>query len=780
VPKESTSQPNERSADQLLRGSSIASEREPQSERLQRRIDEVTALNDMARAITSMLDPDEILHFIMGEAQELFEAEAASIALIDDDGETLTFRVAVGAGADGVIGQQIQIGQGVAGWVAQTGEPTRVDDTSLDNRFMVDVDKQTGYTTRNIMCAPMIVEDRIIGVVEIINRRTNTFDEDDLRLLSAVSAHVGAAVDRSRLYRSAQRRAEQMTALYEASVDLVGQTHLPDLLEAIASRASDLLNASGGCLYLLEDAPRVEDAAEDRVILRLVAITGPHADHVGLHLRIGEGAAGKAVQTDQPVIVEDYGAWEGRSPKFSLETPTKAVLSIPLRWREHIIGAMGVFDDSEPRRFTDDDAQLLGLIGHLASNAIGNTKLFAETKRRAIDNERLYQEREQAYRDLQEAQNQLVQTEKLRALGQMASGIAHNFNNSLAIILGRTQLTVRRAGSEAIRSDLEAIAQATRDGAATVRRLQEFTRQQPDDSALTILNPNDVVESVAEITRPRWKDQMEAEGRDVELVTETTAIPNVAGNAAELREVLMNLIFNALDAMPQGGTITLRTGYAEGRVTISVEDTGSGIPEEVKNRIFDPFFTTKGLQNSGLGLSTSYGIIARHGGEIHVESEPGIGTTFIISLPPAEERTNQEEEHQAGASAPVSRVMIVDDETELGQIIQRAMEDEGHLAIAFSKSDEALNAFRDQPFDLVITDLGMPALSGWDLAAAIRETDMNVPIVMITGWGDQLDDHLLEKLNIRPVIAKPFEIQGLVYTVTEALRERLQNAAGSE
>ena len=284
------------------------------NQRLQRRFDEVTALNDMARAITSMLDPDDILHYIMDQAQELFEAEAASVALIDNDEQTLTFRVAVGAGADGIVGQQLPMGQGVAGWVASTGKPARVANTRGDDRFMDDIDRQTGFITRNIMCAPMIVKDRTIGIVEIINRRISTFSEDDLHLLSAVSAQVGAAVDRSRLYRRAQQRATQMTALYDASVDLVGRTQLPDLLDTIARRAAAMLDAGGSRLYLLEDAPLHENNMSAESLLRLQASTGIGAHEATRELMIGEGAAGQAVEADEAIIVNDYSAWVQRSP----------------------------------------------------------------------------------------------------------------------------------------------------------------------------------------------------------------------------------------------------------------------------------------------------------------------------------------------------------------------------------------------------------------------------------------------------------------------------------
>jgi CheY-like chemotaxis protein/anti-sigma regulatory factor (Ser/Thr protein kinase) len=258
----------------------------------------------------------------------------------------------------------------------------------------------------------------------------------------------------------------------------------------------------------------------------------------------------------------------------------------------------------------------------------------------------------------------------------------------------------------------------------------------------------------------------------VTLETQTHAAPRVAGNPAELREVLTNMVFNALDAMPRGGNITLRVGQERNFVTISVQDTGVGMTDEVRSRIFEPFFTTKGPQNSGLGLSTSYGIIARHGGEIRVESHTGQGSIFTIALPVAQNRAPAEERREIQPPPQPSRILLIDDEAELCRIIQRALEGQGHRVSAFTVASEALSAFRAATggFDLIITDLGMPAISGWDLSAAIRSANPEVPIVMITGWGDHLDNHLTQQYHIASVLAKPFDIEELLQLATKVLR----------
>ena len=877
------------------------------AERIQRRFEAISALNRMARAITSMMDADEILRYIMSQAQSLFNAEAASVALVDEGGQTLTFRMAVGAGAIGTIGYSLRMGEGIAGWCAQTGQPALVTDVQHDSRFYGGVDHKTGFVTRSLMCAPMIVEDQCIGVVEVINRRGGDFDEDDLHQLMAVSAQVGTAVSKARLFAEMSRRAEEMTILLETAKDIASTLDYGDVLQTIAARACRLLSADGVTVFLTDHA---------KGTLKPVAAMGLYAEEtLAAELPLGVGVTGWVVEHGVGRIENSahLSPLSFHLPGTALDP--ECLISVPLQTKGETIGAMTARRAGD-RRFTDEDLHFLTSLATQASLAITNARLYAAARESAarlaalqkvarsinatldlnaimqtlveqlgklvphqvaslafyddargrlyrrgpagasaeplqgeeaelaqqaieagapasrqtvdaaggrcqaliavpvmtesarlgvlllsderaggfspteveilvelcehlalaIHNARLYEERERAYRELEEAQHQLIAAERLRALGQMASGIAHNFNNVLAVVMGRAQLAARRAIDVDLRHDLEAIVSAARDGAQTVRRLQDFTRLRPDEKIMGLVDLNEVVLGVAEITRPRWKDQMESEGRHVALITDTGDIPKIAGNPAELREVLTNMIFNALDAMPQGGTITLRTRREGNAVLLTVQDTGVGMTEEVKSRIFDPFFTTKGPQNSGLGLSTSYGIIVRHGGEIRVESRPGAGTTFTIVLPAAVDSLPTEEKRSEQAETQPGRILLVDDEAELCRIMQRSLESQGHQVAAFTIPSEAQAAFRQHRFDLVVTDLGMPGLSGWDLAGSIRELDHDIPIIIITGWGDHLDRSLLQEYRIDAVLGKPFSIEELLELAMQTLHKRRQAA----
>jgi PAS domain S-box-containing protein len=236
--------------------------------------------------------------------------------------------------------------------------------------------------------------------------------------------------------------------------------------------------------------------------------------------------------------------------------------------------------------------------------------------------------------DKKRIQEQWVETEKLRALGEMASGVAHDFNNALAVILGNTQLVLYTLKDGEVRGTLQTIEKVAKDAAQTVRRLQEFTRKDIHQE-LFPLDINTIVKDAIQITRPIWKDELQGKGIHIDMRSDCEDVPPVKGNASELREVITNMIFNAIEAMPEGGKIEIRTFKRKENVTIQIADTGIGMPEQVKNKAFEPFFTTKPFSNTGLGLSMSYGIIKRLGGEIGFETVVGRGTTFDISLPAA-------------------------------------------------------------------------------------------------------------------------------------------------
>lgn len=377
---------------------------------------------------------------------------------------------------------------------------------------------------------------------------------------------------------------------------------------------------------------------------------------------------------------------------------------------------------------------------------------------------------------------QFSQMEKLSALGELASGVAHDFNNTLSGILGRAQLLQRTNDPEKIKRGLDIIIKTAEDGAKTVKRIQDFARQRRDHN-FELVSVDQILMDASEITRPRWKNCAEASNIHITVDLQTESNAMVMGDDSELREVLVNMVFNAIDAMPEGGTLSLITRTVNDSVLIRVVDSGVGMYPEVRSRIFDPFFTTKGKAGLGLGLAVSFGIIRRHGGNIEVESQYGRGTEFRITLPLAKiagETVKKESESTAlplpapavgveltPDERPPTRLLIVDDEDFVRELLRDILEGE-HCEVFLAESGaEALSLFSQIEFDGVFTDVGMPGMSGWELAREIRQSNTRIPIAVITGWGEAVGSNEQKAAGVNWIVAKPFTADRIVELVQE-------------
>jgi signal transduction histidine kinase/ActR/RegA family two-component response regulator len=379
---------------------------------------------------------------------------------------------------------------------------------------------------------------------------------------------------------------------------------------------------------------------------------------------------------------------------------------------------------------------------------------------------------------------QYAQIEKLSALGELASGVAHDFNNTLAGILGRAQLLLSTKDPEKIEAGLRLIIKTAKDGAKTIKRIQDFARQRRDHDFQPV-SVDQLLLDVREITRPRWKSRAESEGVHINLELQLGSDDaRVMGDESELREVLVNLVFNAVDAMPQGGTLTLSAREGGGVVEIAVADTGEGMSEEVRSRVFDPFFTTKGKAGMGLGLAVSYGIVRRHEGGIEAESEAGRGTTFRIKLPAAKSTARPETATEPPAITLMpqrpgaTRILVVDDEENVRELLRDILESEGYQVGVASGGREALELLGGGAFDAVFTDLGMQGMSGWELAHAVRELNRTIPLAVITGWGEAVGSGDRSAAQVDWVIPKPFDTAQILGIAREVGRRAEARAQG--
>lgn len=368
-------------------------------------------------------------------------------------------------------------------------------------------------------------------------------------------------------------------------------------------------------------------------------------------------------------------------------------------------------------------------------------------------------------------EEQLFQAEKLRALAEMASGVAHDFNNALAAILGNTQLLLYAAQDGELRETLKTIEKVTKDSAQTVRRLQDFTRKRVHQELYNV-DMNAIVKDSIEITKPKWKDEAQSRGIRIEIVSNLGEILSVSGSASELREVLTNMIFNAIEAMPEGGKIEIRTLEKKKKVHVAISDTGIGIGEEVKKKIFEPFFTTKPFTNTGLGLSMSYGIVKRFGGEIEVESKPGLGTTFTIILPVGGGGKEETIPPTAINKAKKVHILVIEDEDFVRSVLSRTLGQAGHRVTLAEDGEKGVRLFKEGRFDMVLTDLGMPGMSGWEVCRLIKTISPHTPVGMITGWGTQIGQSKMEKYGLDFYISKPFDLNQILNAVAQALESK--------
>lgn len=366
---------------------------------------------------------------------------------------------------------------------------------------------------------------------------------------------------------------------------------------------------------------------------------------------------------------------------------------------------------------------------------------------------------EAAMEELKTAQTHLIRQERMNALGQMASGIAHDFNNVLMPIMGFSEILLASPDTLDNREEtiemLEGIHSAGDDARHIVGRLREIYKEEAPHHGPVALA--DVLESVLALTKPKWKEEMNARSASVDVVTDLADAPLVNGSANELREAFTNVIFNAVDAMPDGGTLTVRLRVENGvRVVVEFTDTGSGMDGATSNRCFEPFYTTKGEHGTGLGLPMVYGIVERHGGSVRIESSPNEGTVVGMSFPiPSGELRKHDAPKAISATLPPMKVLVVDDEHRSRHLIETILESDGHTVVLATDAIEGLEMFRKSNFDLVVTDRAMPSVSGDEVAAEIARTRHGTPVIMLTGFGDIMNDKGERPAGVAEVIAKP-------------------------
>ena len=357
----------------------------------------------------------------------------------------------------------------------------------------------------------------------------------------------------------------------------------------------------------------------------------------------------------------------------------------------------------------------------------------------------------------------LRQAEKLKTLGVMTSGISHEFSNILAVISGSVQLLKESyKDEEELMDKLSIIRESTDNGAEIIRMMNEFTKvKEYDPSGFIAFDIRELIKQVIDFTLPKWKNMAQAKGITYHIDREgLKKVPALPGNPSELREVLVNIMNNALDAMPDGGRISFHTWKKEETIFISISDTGEGMSEEVQKQIFDPFFTTRRPKGTGLGMSVAYGIITRHGGNIDVESEVGKGSTFTMRLPIKKGTASSKVSTKTTKRKNLKKlnILVVGDDENICMVLDKFLSGEGHRVEVVNDGVEAIKLLKSEGFDLVLCDLAMPDVFGYEVIKALNELDKRPKVGVINGWTEAKEITRGEDLKVDFVVRKPFEL----------------------
>jgi len=443
----------------------------------------------------------------------------------------------------------------------------------------------------------------------------------------------------------------------------------------------------------------------------------------------------------------------------------RSVVMVPLRAQNRVFGLLLVARRTAGA-FTSVECEFLRQLSEHVALAAHQASLYESLQR--------------AYEDLRHTQEAAMQQERLRALGQMASGIAHDINNALSPVSLYTEslLATEKDLSGRARGYLKTIQRAVEDVAETVARMREFYRHREDQVALVPVDVSELAQQVLELTKARWSDMALRRGVTIRVVPELDAkVPMIMGVASEIREALTNLVFNAVDAMPEGGTLTLRTSLDRTRprdsVIIEVADTGIGMDDQTRKRCLEPFFTTKGERGTGLGLAMVFGMLQRHRAEIEIDSAPGNGSTMRLIF---EAPTAAVPEAGDGAGLPEVpknlRLLLADDDPVLLKSLRDALEGDGHHIFAANGGRAAIDEFRSafvrgEVYAAVITDLGMPNVDGRNVAAAVKEVSPTTPVILLTGWGERLVAEGDIPPHVDRVLAKPPKLREVHHALVQ-------------
>jgi len=594
----------------------------------------------------------------------------------------------------------------------------------------------------------IIAEARLTQLNAELDHRVSERTEQWVAANAALEKEMAAS---RRSEEKAQAQVERLFLLHQITRAIGERQDMNSIYQVVVRAVETQLPADFCCLCLYDDL--------DRALT--VGSVGANSEALALELAmperaridIDENGLSRCVR-GQLVYEPDIADLNFPFPERLAKGGLRSLVIAPLQVENRVFGVLAAARFKE-NSFVSGECEFLLQLSEHAALAAHQAQLYAALQ--------------QAYDDLRQSQQAAMQQDRLRALGQMASGIAHDINNALSPVALYTEsmLETEVGLSDDGRSSLQIIRRAVEDVAHTIARMREFYRQRDPQPVLAPVDLNELASQVIDLTRARWNDMAMQRGAVIQVKTDLKSpLPAVLGVESEIREALINLVMNSVDAMPDGGVLTMRTrsataSAATGTVEIEVEDDGVGMDAETQQRCLEPFFTTKGERGTGLGLAMVYGVAQRHGAEVTIASVPGNGTRVSMSLPIHADVVGAIEDHpHARLSVNRLRLLLVDDDPVLLKALGDALNNDGHQVTLASDGQMGIDAFRTafaggDSFEAVITDLGMPYVDGRKVAAEIKALSPLTPVIMLTGWGQGLMAEAEQPGHVDQILSKP-------------------------
>jgi len=596
--------------------------------------------------------------------------------------------------------------------------------------------------------------------------------EGRTRELAAAVAALESEVAQHKLAREKlQTHLERLNLLDQITRAIGERLDLRSIFQVVIRSLEDNLPIDFGCVCLYN--AQSEEIVVNCVGVRSEALAMELAMTQQAHISIDANGLSQCV-AGRLVYEHDLTHVDCPFPQRLARSGLRALVAAPLLFESQVFGIL-LAARREANSFSSGECEFLRQLSEHVALAAHQAEVHTALQ--------------QAYDDLRQTQQTVMQQERLRALGQMASGIAHDINNAISPVALYTEMLLEQEPnlSRRTREYLETTQRAIGDVAHTVARMREFYRQHEADLVLSPVNLSTLVQQVIDLTRARWSDMPQQRGIVIEMRPELEEnLPPVAGIESELREALINLVFNAVDAMPEGGTLTIRTKAAQSAgtacpVDVEVADTGLGMDEETRRRCLEPFFTTKGQRGTGLGLAMVYGVTRRHNADIEIESAAGKGTTVRLRFPVLATGIAAEPAIAPAAVPARLRILSVDDDPLLIKSLRDALEADGHAVVTAHGGQEGIDAFRaaeerDEHFSVVITDLGMPYVDGRKVANAIKSDSPSTPVILLTGWGQRLISEGDIPPNVDRVLNKPPKLRELRAALADLAGARVASA----